>query len=635
MADLNSAINANVITDSEAFVTSAMAAINAAQAARRMQALNVPSTSSLSPLPLDATVQPLVTDWLNFAPSTQTYQPTDELAFWTNESTAQPAAYLELVLWALTQGYTIPAPTSQPLAIVLPTALPLVPPTVASLVAVTNAQWTAFFTAHPTWLPPAAQSGNLAARISNFLAYLQKFFSVSDTSVASTIFYVTTIDANPVDAFGGTVLTFASTTGVVPGMSVSGAVSGINTIAPGTLVDGPPNQPTPTTVHLKTAVTGDVPAGTTITFTTNYTTAGASGLTLLQAPSTDWLSSCLGFYGAYTLGKGFNLGNLQTAAAKVFPIDTCAQTWLVNALVTIDALYQILITDTTAPVPANLQFSVVEALYARGFTSAADVTELTATDFQTALTGTVAYDYAAGLFAAAQTISPNTPPSSSGGSFVPINPDGSLTNCIPAPCRSPLGPIEYLHEMLQVSSSGTCNNPLGAPGTGQTLGSVIAQRRGPLGELAASCANLETPLPLIDIVNECLEFMAATPATNGTVYNTSADEVAGYVLCKEGCQNEEEKSDCECHDPAELLCALPEYSTPGTPVAASDPLESNQNVEPAVWDILKWDTSACCLPYSQELDVNRTYLRYFSTCRFEVMRTFRKCITEFVLDPGN
>jgi len=635
MADLNSAINANVITDSEAFVTSAMAAINAAQAARRMQALNVPSTSSLSPLPLDATVQPLVTDWLNFAPSTQTYQPTDELAFWTNESTAQPAAYLELVLWALTQGYTIPAPTSQPLAIVLPTALPLVPPTVASLVAVTNAQWTAFFTAHPTWLPPAAQSGNLAARISNFLAYLQKFFSVSDTSVASTIFYVTTIDANPVDAFGGTVLTFASTTGVVPGMSVSGAVSGINTIAPGTLVDGPPNQPTPTTVHLKTAVTGDVPAGTTITFTTNYTTAGASGLTLLQAPSTDWLSSCLGFYGAYTLGKGFNLGNLQTAAAKVFPIDTCAQTWLVNALVTIDALYQILIADTTAPVPANLQFSVVEALYARGFTSAADVTELTATDFQTALTGTVAYDYAAGLFAAAQTISPNTPPSSSGGSFVPINPDGSLTNCIPAPCRSPLGPIEYLHEMLQVSSSGTCNNPLGAPGTGQTLGSVIAQRRGPLGELAASCANLETPLPLIDIVNECLEFMAATPATNGTVYNTSADEVAGYVLCKEGCQNEEEKSDCECHDPAELLCALPEYSTPGTPVAASDPLESNQNVEPAVWDILKWDTSACCLPYSQELDVNRTYLRYFSTCRFEVMRTFRKCITEFVLDPGN
>lgn len=600
-----------------------------------MQALNVPSTSSLPPLPLDATVQPLVTDWLAFSPSTQTYQPSDEITFWTSESTAQPAAYLELVLWALTQGYMIPAPTNASLATEITTTLPLAPPTVASLVAVTNAQWTAFFTAHPTWLPPAAQSGNLAARISNFLAYLQKFFSVSDSSVASTIFYVTTIDANPGDAFAGAVLTFASTTGVVPGMSVSGAVSGINTIAPGTLVDGPPNQPTPTTVHLKTALTGDVPAGTTITFTTNYASAGASGLPVLQAPSTDWLASCLGFYGAYVWGSGFNLTNLQAAAAQVFPNDTCAQAWLVNAIVAIDALYQILIADTTSPVPANLQFSVVEALYARGFTSAADVTELIAADFQTALTGTVAYDYAAGLFAAAQTISPNTPPSSSGGTFQPINPDGLLTNCIPAPCRSPLGPIEYLHEMLQVSPSGTCNNPLAAPGTGQsTLGSVIAQRRGPLGELAASCANLETPLPLIDIVNECLEFMAATPATNGTVYNTSADAVAGYVLCKEGCE-EEKKSDSGCHDPAELLCALPEYSTPGTPVVSSDPLESNQNVEPVVYDILKWDFSACCLPYSQELDVNRTYLRYFSTCRFEVMRTFRKCITEFVLDPAN
>ena len=641
LADLTSAFNANVITDAEAFVTSAMPAINAAQAARRMQALYIPSGSSLPPLPLDATVQPLVTDWLGFAsadasPSSQTYQPSDEIGFWTKESTTQPPAFLELVLWALTQGYMIPAPTNASLASEITTTLPLAPPNIASLVAVTNAQWTAFFTAHPTWLPPVAQTGSLSARISNFIAYLQNFFSVTDSSVASTIFYVTTIDANPGDVNGGKVLTFASTAGVVPGMSVSGAVSGINTIAAGTTVASlPVPPPPPTTVTLNQPVTGDVPAGTTITFTSNYTSTSASGLPILQAPSTDWLTSCLGFYGAYALGSGFNLGNLQTAAAKVFPNDTCAQTWLVNALVTIDALYQIIIADTTAPVPANLQFSVVEALYARGFTSAADVTELTGMDFQTALTGTVAYDYASGLFAAAQTISPNTPQSSSGGTFQPIN-DGSLTNCIPAPCRSPLGPIEYLHEMLQISPSGTCSNPLAPPATGQsTLGSVMGQRRGPLGQLAASCANLETPLPLIDLVNECLEFMAsAAPATNGTVYNTSSDVVAGFSLCKEGCQPEE-KHDSVCHDPAELLCALPEYSTPGTPAVSSNPLESNQNVEPLVYNILQSDFSACCLPYSQELDVCRTYLRYFSTCRYEGMRTFRKCITEFVLDPAN
>ena len=95
--------------------------------------------------------------------------------------------------------------------------------------------------------------------------------------------------------------------------------------------------------------------------------------------------------------------------------------------------------------------------------------------------------------------------------------------------------------MLQVSPSGTCGDPFTAPATGQsTLGAVMAQRRGPLGQLAASCANLETPLPLVDIVNECLEFMAsAAPATNGTVYNTSADAVAGYALCQQECPPEE------------------------------------------------------------------------------------------------
>jgi hypothetical protein len=727
LSDMTSSFNAGVITDSEAFVTSGMAAVNMAQAVRRMQALNVPQSSSLNALPLDAIVQPLVTDWLNLdsglaSPSSQNYQTSDELKFWSSESTgtgpsgvAGAPAFLELVLWALTQGYMIPAPTNTSLAkqISTPAAWPPSPPSptpppppitsIATLVAVTNAQWTAFFNAHPAWLPAVAQSGNLAARISNFLAYLQRFFSVSDASVASTVYLVTTTDANPADTFVGKVLTFVSTTGVAPGMSVSGAVSGINTIHPGTTVAAPPPpNPTATQVTLSKAVTGDVPAGTTITFTSNYATSGtASGWPVLPAPSTDWLGSCLAAYGGgFTFGSGFNLTNLQTAAGTVFPNDPCAQTWLVNALVAIDGLYQMLaieyVTTVDAPtgdvltfastngigsgmsvsgtnirpdttvaasptattvtlsnpvsgdVPAgskikftfgapNLQFSVVEALYARGFTSAAKVTELSSSDFQAALTGTVAYDYATAIFAAAQTISPNTAPSSSGGTFHPINPDGLLTNCIPAPCRSPLGAIEYLHEMLQVSPSGTCSDPFAAPATGQNrLGTVIAQRRGPLGQLAASCANLETPLPLIDIVNECLEFMASTtPVTaNGTVYNTSSDAVAGYELCHEGCPPDE-KPQSICHDPGELLCALPEYSTPGTPAVSTDPMKSNQNVEPAVYNILEWDFSACCMPYSQALDVNRTYLHHLSTCRFEVMRTFRKCITEFVLKPDN
>ena len=159
-----------------------------------------------------------------------------------------------------------------------------------------------------------------------------------------------------------------------------------------------------------------------------------------------------------------------------------------------------------------------------------------------------------------------------------------------------------------------------------TLGAVIAQRRGPIGSLAASCANLEVPLPLIDIVNECLEFLgaAATP-TNGAVYDTSAKFVAGHALCREDCPAEHDG----CHEPIALLAALPEHATPAMPTAA------NAAVEPAVYNKLKGDFSSCHLPYSQAIDVSRTYLRHFGGSRFDAMRIFRKCITEFVLDPVN
>ncbi len=58
-------------------------------------------------------------------------------------------------------------------------------------------------------------------------------------------------------------------------------------------------------------------------------------------------------------------------------------------------------------------------------------------------------------------------------------------------------------------------------------------------------------------------------------------------------------------------------------------------VEPAVFNKLKADFSSCRLPYSQALDVSRTYLRHLGSCRYEEMRTFRKCIREFVLDPAD
>ena len=53
-----------------------------------------------------------------------------------------------------------------------------------------------------------------------------------------------------------------------------------------------------------------------------------------------------------------------------------------------------------APTPV-MAFSMVEALYARGFRSAADIVELDGAHFQDALVGTVAYDIAPLIYTAA------------------------------------------------------------------------------------------------------------------------------------------------------------------------------------------------------------------------------------------
>jgi hypothetical protein len=326
---------------------------------------------------------------------------------------------------------------------------------------------------------------------------------------------------------------------------------------------------------------------------------------------------------------------------SVFPNDPEAQVWLSEALTSISELYEIALAATppsipsgfTPPDPVSFSFSVAEALYARGFRTASDVTKLSPADFQQALTGTIAYDFATtSLYGAAKTITPPPTPSSgpSGGSFQPINPDGSLVNCVPPPCLSPTGPIAYLQEMLNLTPASTCDNPFpGQSPTIITLGEAMGRRRGSLGKLLATCANLETPLPVVDIVNECLEYLGTSPATpSGTVCDTSADKLAGLELCREqDCSCAEDRG---CHDPAAIFAALPEYSTPATPVTGV-----NDSVEPKAYNILQTDFSACDLPYCQALDVSRTYLRHFGTCRFEDLRTFRKCITEFALSPAS
>jgi hypothetical protein len=768
LASFTTAINAGTISDAEPFVTlTGSGSINAAQAARRIVALETPTGSSTPLAPLDSVALATVADapsgagltfastallktgmsvsGTNIAPNTkvasltgtavtldtpllgdcksgstivftpaypaglialmqawlaypstvppgtlssQSYQPgDDDTDLWPSQASAQPAAFLNLVLCVLTQDYMIPPPFAVSLGDEITSSPNLLSSaTVGALAAVTDAQWTSFFQAQPTWVPPGP--GDTTARIQAFIAEVRTLFAASSGGPSASFVLATSADTP-----SGSALPFASTTGVIAGM----AVSGIN-IADGTTVQSVSS----TSVTLSQPIKGDVPSGSNITFKVSVSGGTAGSVPSLLGSSTDWLTTCLTAYGAFTLGSGFDLAKLQAAAATVFPGDPNGQQRVVDALVALDALYQVM---KTVAMPAGTdadayEFSVIEALYARGFTSASAITEISGNDFPQALIGTVAYDLAGAIYTSASAIAPPLSPVSAPAGFQPINSDGSLTNCVPPPCASPLGPIAYLNEMLELSALSTrealfasavplstsADTPAGSstlpfvwsagviagmavagadiaaattvssvtatsvtlsqPITGDipsgsditftpvTLGDAVGQRRGPIGDLSASCANLDTALPLIDIVNESLEYMGslATTPTCGTVYDTASDVLAGRPLCHdEPCP--ETDGDRACHQPDRIFAALPQYSTPATPVASSDPLQSNSAVTPAVWNKLKSDFSSCRMPYSQALDVSRTYLGHFGSCRFEEMRTFRKCIREFVFDP--
>ncbi|MFN0168683.1 MAG: neuraminidase-like domain-containing protein [Bryobacteraceae bacterium] len=641
--------------------------------------------------PYPAGLVTLLNSWLGTPPSvtgsisSESYIAGQDVAqFWPSAEAAQPAAYLDLVLSALTEGYIVPAPFNAPLGgLIITTLLPV--QTVAALAAVTRAEWTDFFEKHPTWLPPG--TGNVSARIASFIRRVQNFILIGGGGPTASFVLVTTAFAPA----GSTVLQFVPTTAIVVGMSVVGPG-----IAPGTTVASVATTSTATSVTLSTPVEpAGVPVNANIKFSVNALAAAALDWDALPLPSQDWFTKCLTAYGPFVLGSGFDAAKLRAAAAVVFPGDELAQDWIASALEALDAMYAVL---NTVPIPppatGAFRFSLAEALYARGFTAAAKITALSNDDFERALTGTVAFDLAGAIYTAATAIVPAAPAAAGVAGFAPINPDGSLSNCIPSPCSSPLGPVAYLNEMLGLSALSTCEtteaSPVSLPTSAATAagtalpfvstkglirgmsatganipvgttvadvkpasvvlsaaiagalpaGSVItftaakllaaiSRRRGPIGDLAASCANLETPLPAIDLVNECLEFMgAAAKPASGTVYDTSADDLAGHALCQPSpCPPAE--CDPPCHPPERIFAALPEYSTPASPVAA------NGAVTPAVWNVLKKDFSSCHLPYSQALDVSRTYLREFGSCRVEEMRTFRKCITEFVLDPAN
>jgi hypothetical protein len=329
---------------------------------------------------------------------------------------------------------------------------------------------------------------------------------------------------------------------------------------------------------------------------------------------------------------------------EVFPADADAQAWLTQALDELDALFQ-LTAFAAADARAELRFSLMEALHARGFTTVASVSALSAGEFRAALEGSVAYDHAADI---QQSATPGPTPQP--GPFRPVNPGGTLVNCVPPEHLSPFGAVAYLHDLLQVTPASTCDAPY-APSAEDAVGALISGRRGPLGGLHATAANLWTPVRAIDLVNESLEGLAAAaaggaPARGGAVFDTATGAVAGHLLAAPGpdpdpaaepgvgCARDEDCTSKDAgaaaghrHDPASLLSAIPGHSSP----AAVDLSPASAGAYRA----LVTDASAPLLPYDQPLDVDRSYLEAMGASRYEVMRRFRRDITEFVLDPAH
>lgn len=246
----------------------------------------------------------------------------------------------------------------------------------------------------------------------------------------------------------------------------------------------------------------------------------------------------------------------------------------------------------------------MEALHARGFTTVGSILDLPEASFTKALIGTVAYQTAPDIYRLAEGLpwgpdDDDTPP---GRGFQPINP-GSLAECVPPHHLSPFGPIQYLHDILELSDGSS------------TIRGAVKTRRGDLGGLLVTSANEELALTTVDIVNENLEAFALALDQEGSdwqVHNTLDNGLTELDI-----PDTDPLRVPESLSATDLLRALPQHSAPHAPAGPNN-----------IYERLKTEILRPELPYSQGLDIGRTYLKALGTSRFETLRTFQKDITE-------
>jgi ABC toxin-like protein/neuraminidase-like protein len=149
---------------------------------------------------------------------------------------------------------------------------------------------------------------------------------------------------------------------------------------------------------------------------------------------------------------------------------------------------------------------------------------------------------------------------------------GELDYCACEHCRSVLSPAAYLVDLLMLC------DPDDAPPAGMRRPMDELRRRRPdLEHLPLTCANTHTPLPVIDMVNETLEyFVVAAPIENLAKPAMSLDDFRGYSTLAD--------------------------------VSPQDLLTEPQNVRAAAYAGLRAARFPLALPFNEPLEAVRRYL---------------------------
>jgi peptidoglycan hydrolase-like protein with peptidoglycan-binding domain len=179
---------------------------------------------------------------------------------------------------------------------------------------------------------------------------------------------------------------------------------------------------------------------------------------------------------------------------------------------------------------------------------------------------------------------------------------GATSTCQCCECRAIDGPAAYFVSLLQflggLGMNGELNTPLdvliGNANSGHVMNGqneiknqVTTPRRPDLAHLKLNCANADTALPYVDLVNEILESYVA----NGSIGNSTAHDTPGDATTA-------------------VLDVTPEYTQTPDAVKAYKALNASSIVYP------------CSLPFDRYLVTVRTYLNSLGVSLYRLMQAF-------------